>query len=365
MAEVEEQVVVHPAYEDFLPGSGVGVAPQAVEPPAAPANAPPQPAAQAEVAPATEAPADDIVEDPYEKAVLESLAPAQEEVTFSDDELAKVEKVLGTKDLKAFKGQFSTYEERISLLDKQVSELTPLKTGLESFTPALSNAFRLALDGKVEEAQEFLRELPKGVLLNKEAKSIPTKSLLKTYLPDKMSDEDFAVLEDPDSDPDEVKAIKAREKHYRDIASDMHERKRQEVAEANAASDREWSDRRKNYEEGVAATLANVKNTPLKAFADQGFMQSIQDGTWKGLFVKEDGVTPTPEQAARLLRAIHGEKLEKAQYNVGYKKGLEVGKLEMLAQSGGGSVNGRQGSTSGPGTQNQDPYEQFLPGARI
>jgi hypothetical protein len=324
--------------EGFLPG-GIKQPAQATAATTPTPEAPPAtPAPEAPVAsvndPVTPEVTDPDLQDPYAQIVEQETSEPQPEVTFTEEELAKIERIAGTKDLKDFVGKYSTTAEKAAMLEAQVNEYSAIKNSLEALPPAFRRAFDMAMEGKVEKAQEFLRDLPATVLTNKEAKDIPSEKLIPAYLGDKMTEEDFAILKDPEADPDEVKAIKAKERHYRDIAADMHERKRQEVMDAQKVESEARQMAVAKYNDGVAQALSTVKNSPYKVLADQGFQQEFQTGAWTRTFVQEDGVTPTPEAAMLLLKVRHHDKLVKAQADAAYKRGREAATKELLSQSG-------------------------------
>lgn len=294
--------------------------------------------------------------DPYEAAALASLEGESKPDVWTEDAKAALKARFGVDDPTEIETRISQAE----LIKQEYDSIVPLKQGLESMPPALKNAFNLAMQGKVEDALKYVKGIPDGVFMDKEAKHIPSEKLIPMYLEGKMTEEDFAILKDPDADPDEVKAVKAKEKHYRDIAADMHERKLAEVRNAQQESAKAQKEAYDNYVKSVAESLSHAKNTPLKAFVSKDVEQEIQTGNFVRRFLKEDGVTPTPEAASLLLKALHYDNMVKAQYNVGYKKGKSEAMLEIAnGKPGAPPVAGRAAGGAPPKGE-LTPAQQIL-----
>lgn len=345
--------------EGFLPG-GIKQPAQAAQP--VMAEVAPAPVVNTPTSEATPevTPGEVDANDPYAQIVEDSLRGPEAEVSFTDEELAKIEKIAGTRDLKDFVGKYSTTTEKASLLEAQVNEYSAIKNSLEALPPAFRRAFDMAMEGKIEKAQEFLRDLPTTVLTNKEAKNIPSNKLIPAYLGDKMTEQDFATMADPDTDPDVVDALKAKEKHYRDIAADLHERKRQEVLDAQKVESEARQAAIAKYNDGLAQSWATLKNSPYKALADQAFQQEFQSGAWTREFVQEDGVTPTPQAAMLLLKARHHDKLAQAKFDAGYKRGKADGEKGLISQAGSLPPTAGRANPAQGGGQAMSLDEQIL-----
>lgn len=330
VAETGEMVF---APKSFLPG-GNTVAPaqpkaEGVQEPAQKAEKQPTqtPAAQApakqEEPPNAEEKA--VEADPYEAVAEQSISPVEPVAKWTDDVKAAFKARFGVDD----PIEIETRIEQANLLKQEYDALLPIKQGLEALPPAVKNAFDLAMNGKAEEALKYLKEIPEGVFLNKEAKHIPSDKLIPMYLEGKMTKEDFDILKNPsDYDEDVVAAVKMKEKHFRDIASDMHERKLGEVRNAQAEAQAQQKQAYENYVKNVAQTISHAKETPLKAFVTKEFEQEIHTGSFVQRLLQDDGVTPTQEAATLLLKALHYDKMMEAQYKVGYRKGKSEGTLD-------------------------------------
>jgi hypothetical protein len=354
------EVVSAPA--NFLPGGNTAVAPKptagATTEPAAtaePAETPKPEANPEDPKPDTQKAEAETV-DPYEAAALASLEGSPKETPWSDEAKAALKSRFGVED----PIEIETRLNEAGLIKQEYDALLPIKQGIEGLPPAVKNAFSLALSGKPEEALKYLKELPDGVFMDKEAKHIPSDKLIPMYLDGKMSKEDFDILKNPsDYDDDVVAAVKLKEKHFRDIAADMHERKLGEVRNAQVEAQAAQKAAYEQYNKSVAETIAHAKNTPLGVFATKEFEQEIHTGSFVRRFLKEDGVTPTPEGATLLLKALNYDNMVKAQYNVGYKRGKSEGTLDVAnGKPGVPPVAGR--STAAPSTAELSPAERIL-----
>lgn len=357
---------------EFLPGSTQKPAPAQAPPPQQPPApaaqqqaqqpaAPQQPAAQEsknEQPTAPTAPAD-----PYEAIALGEEPPAP--VEWDDKAKGAFKSVFGADDPLAYKSQIETRLQQAELEAKQLQELLPLKQQFESLPPALKRAFQLALEGKAQEAHSYLRDMPDAVFLDKEAKNLPSEKLIKTHLPDAMSDEDFAILKDPDADPEEVKAIKAKEKHYRAIAADIHERQRQENASKLSEAENARRQQIEAYTGSVAQAITVAESTKYKALVTPEFKQALHDGSFLRSFLTEGG-TLTPEAGERLIWSYHGPKIAEAIGKAQYSKGKSEGLLEATSrQPGAPPIRGRH-SDAGPSIDSPDAAkERFLPGGSM
>jgi hypothetical protein len=320
-----------PVTQEVTPPTPAPAAAAATPAPAA-ATPTPAPAAPPVVTQPTDTPVVTPAVDPFEAAIEQSMAPAPTEVVWDDTAKNAFKSVFGAEDPLAYKTQIETERTEAQLAKQQLEQLTPLKQQLDALPPALHRAFMLAAEGKVADAQEFLKGLPTDVLENREAKNIPSDKLIEMYLPGKMSKEDFAKMKDPDTDPDVVDALKLKEKHLREVAVDMHERQRQSIIDQNTQASASLKQRQEQYTKGIAETVAAVQADPLlRSFADQSVINDIQSGAYIQKFIREDGITPTKEAGILYLKALHFDQMAKAQYNVGYRKGKSEAMLEAAS----------------------------------
>lgn len=301
-------------------------APEPNKPEAKPADV--APAADAkEVAAAVEDITPDTP-DPYESVINAALPTDGAPATITPEIAAAFKSHFGTEDPAEVQSRLTAAE----LLKTEYDQAVPTLTALNSMPPALQNAFALAMEGKIDEAQSFLQNLPGTVLSNKDAASIPKEKLIDAYFPGKLSEEDREALKDPDTDPDIKDAIKARMDHWHKAAKEMHESalteqrtQQQKQAEGQKAAF-------ENYKKATADSLTAAKQSPLGALVDPAVTNAITTGAYMKAFVQEDGVTPTKDAATRYLWAIHGEKLMKVADARGFKRGQMEGKLDATSR---------------------------------
>jgi hypothetical protein len=334
---------------NFLPGGNTVAAPKPTAGVAPePTPAPETPTETKAETPTPEAPkAEAEVVDPYEAAALASLEGSDKPDPWTAEAKAALKSRFGVEDPLELEARIN----EAGLVKQEYDALLPIKQGIENLPPAVKNAFSLALSGKPEEALKYLKELPDGVFMDKEAKHIPSDKLIPMYLDGKMSKEDFDILKNPsDYDEDVVSAVKMKEKHFRDIAADMHERKLGEVRNAQVEAQAAQKAAYEQYNKSVAESIAHAKNTPLGVFATKEFEQEIHTGQFVRRFLKEDGVTPTTEGATLLLKALNYDNMVKAQYNVGYKRGKSEGTLDVAnGKPGAPPVAGRSAAAPSQG----------------
>lgn len=360
--QTDTQVVVNPA-EAFLPGSqafGSTPEPQAQVPETKTVTPQAEAPQVAPVPPQAQEGQNTPEVDPVEAAIEASLQPAE---TFTWDDKAKgaFKNLFGHEDPTAFKADLDARFQEAELLKAEYEKLAPMKAQFDALPPSMQRAYQLAMEGKADEAQKYLQELPTDVFLNREAKNIPSDKLVDTYLPGKMSKEDWAALKDPDTDPDVKAALEAKSKHYRDIASDMHERKREAVAGELASRQQAQQQAIENYNKSTAKALAAASNDPvLKTFLTPDVKQDIQTGQFLKQFV-DDGFAPTEKAVTNYLWALHGPKIAQAQFNVGYRKGKNEGALEATAlQPGAPPAHGRVTGGTPPANSEESVKESIL-----
>jgi gluconate kinase len=352
-----------PTPASMMPG-GAPVQPQA--PPAvqqtATATPPVQPPAAEVTTTPTEVPivTPPAVVDPYD-AIATGDAP-QAPIEWDDKGKGAFKSVFGVDDPLAYKANIEQRLQTADLEAKQLQELLPLKQQLDGLTPALKRTLQLALEGKAQEAIAYIKDMPDVVFLDKEAKGLSSEKLIKTHLPDAMSDEDFAILKDPDADPEEVKAIKAKEKHYRAIAADIHERARQDNTSKLTEGDAIRQQQAQAWTGSVAGAITAAESTKYKALVTPEFKQALHDGSFMRSFLSEGGLL-TPEAGERLIWAHHGQKIAEAIGKAQYSKGKSEGLLEATSrQPGAPPIRGRQ-SDSGPPPDSPDALmARLMPG---
>lgn len=301
-------------------------APQAAAAPADPSA--PEPSLEAPKAPAApDAPdADDLT--PEEKILAGIADEGAAKPAWTDEQKKFFKDHTGYDDPDAYRSEFTKLQEEHRLLGEESKGLKALKGAFEKMDPHVKRAFELEQREKGA-GQKYLKGLPDVDMLSKDAKKIGDKQLLDTYVPDHgVTDEEWAVLSDPEADPAEASALKKRIGHLRSIGEDMHARKqgeyesdRKSEAEANDAA---W----KRFNEGKAAAIAYAKNGPLKAFVTPEHIKEIEQGTFVNRFFEDDGVTPKPTLLDAIIKAERFEEAREAARKAAYRKGKSDGLAE-------------------------------------
>lgn len=309
-----------------IASAAAAVANAALATPAVSADAPAK--ADTAAAAAKEVATTVITDDSYAKAV-EAIVPAtaQAPVDWTDDAKKAFKSLFNEEDPVNFK---KSIEERLTeaeLVKNEYQKVSPLVQAFNSFSPALQKAFSLAMEGKANEAQEYLRDMPTTLFNTKSVEDIPQKDLINQYFPGKISNEQWEMLEDPESDEDLVDALETRigllhesavEKYNKDVAAIVNEQK---AIEENTKAQYE------KYNSAVTSTISLAKNSPLGVLLDNGTKEQFSNGHFLSDFVEPDG-TPKPQAATLLLYARHGQKLIEAAEVRGYNRGRSEGLQE-------------------------------------
>ena len=269
----------------------------------------------------------------------------------------------GVEDPKAYKQSVEEKLTAAELLKAEYDKALPLVTALNSMPPAVQKAFALAMEGKVEEAQAFIRETPSGVLANKEAKDIPTRNLVDTHFPGKIKPEQWAMLDDPEADADMVEALKARVQLLHETAAEKHDKQREGIVQSRAQQEAAQKAAYDNYKQATASTISLAKSSPLGKLVDPGTVEQLTSGQFLSLFVQPDGVSPTPEAGTRYLWALHGEKLMQAAETRGYQRGKMEGSLETTSRQPGVPQPQRTNGDAPKNQTEEDRVRQLLFGA--
>lgn len=307
------------------------------------------------------------------EVVAETKAPEPDlYASVLDDALPATPKVEWTPEFKeAFKSRFGTedpseLESRLTaaeLVKAELDKVTPIVAGLNSMPPALQKAYAMVMEGKVDEAQAFLRDIPDTIFSNKEASKIPDQKLIDTYFPGKIKAEHWNMLKDPEADPDMVDALKSRIEVLKEAAVDKHEAQRTDIIKTKEQQAAAQTAAYEQYKEATAKTISLAKSSPLGKLLDQGTVEQITSGQHLQRFVQQDGVTPTPEAATLLLYAVHGEKLMKAAETRGYNRGKMEATLETTSRQPGIPVSQRTAGDAPVNQTEEDRVKQLLWGA--
>lgn len=291
-----------------------------------------QPAAPATPAapeiPAIEAPA---TADPY-AAVVEAMLPTEAApVTWNPESLNAFKGVFGAEDPVAYKADIEAKLTAAELLKAEHDKVTPIVQAINGLPPAFQKALSLATEGKLAEAQQYLRELPSGVFQNKASKDIPQQDLVEQRFPGKIKPEQWAMLKDPEADPDMVDALKTRINILHESAAELHDKELEGIVKTQAQVEAENKARYEKYQAATASTISLAKNSPFAKVLDQGTIDRITTGQFLADFVEADGVTPKPEAATLYLWAKHGQKAVVAAETRGYNRGKSEG-LQQATQ---------------------------------
>ncbi|MFO0190274.1 MAG: hypothetical protein ACK54F_03385 [Planctomycetia bacterium] len=314
--------------------------------PAATEAAPAQPAAEAQSAPVAapvqqEQPApvantggDSAANDPYATMVANIVGDQSPEinVAWTDEAKNLFKQTYGVEDPIAYKKELDSKLAESQLYKQKYDEVAPVLGQLEKLPPTMYRALQLALEGKVDDAQDYLKSLPKIALENKESKSLEDRLLIDTYLPGKIKPEQWDMLNDPEADEDTVDAIESRIAILRDTAAEMHDKKRDEIITQVQQQEAMKKQAFEDYQKGVADSIAVAKNSSLRVFVDDNVVGQVSNGSFIHKFVKEDGVTPTPEATTLYLKALHFDPAVKAAEARGYERGRQQALLEATSR---------------------------------
>ncbi len=295
-------------------------APQDTPAPAAGAK-PAEQAPPADSAPQTPTPSEPAAEpSPYDSVVASVLGDTPATIQWGDDAKNLFKTTFGVEDPLEFKKQVDLKDQKLSLVEKEVDELKPLKQAFESMPPAAHVAFQKLLQGDAKGAQEYLKSIPTVALENKEAAELSDRVLVDTYFEGKVKPEQWNLLNDPEADSDVVDAFKTKVSMLREAAEIKHDARRNEAKELAVKFEADQKAAHENYITAVAATIAEAKSTPLGVFVPQ-IENEIRSGHFVTKFVQPDGVTPTKEAATLLLKGLHFDQAVKAAEERGYARG--------------------------------------------
>lgn len=301
------------------------------QPAATPATAMP-PTAEA-VAPTT-TPTETIVAevapetvDPY-LAIVDSAMPTETVApAWTPEGLNAFKAVFQAEDPVAYHQEIQAKLTAAELLKAEQDKITPIVQALNSMPPALQKAFGMAMEGKLTEAQDYIRSTATSVLQNAPAKDLTDKQLIDERFPGKVKPEEWAMLSDPEADADIKAALKTRVEYLRATAADMHDADLTSVVTSQAQQEAARKAQYETYKTATASTISLAKSSPLGKLLDTGTVEQLTSGQFLGSFVEQDGVTPKPEAATLFLWAKHGPALMKAAETRGYNRGKQEGSL--------------------------------------
>ncbi len=204
-------------------------------------------------------------EDPYAKIVTSIVGddkPALD-IQWTDEAKNLFKQTYGVEDPLAFKKEIDTKLAESQLYKQKYDEAAPVLGQLEKLPPTMYRALQLALEGKVEDAQDYLKTLPKVALENKESKDLEDRTLIDTYLPGKIKPEQWEMLNDPEADEDTIDAIESRIAILRDTAAELHDKKRNEITAQVQQQEHMRKQAFEDYQKGVADSIAVAHPFPV------------------------------------------------------------------------------------------------------
>lgn len=301
--------------------------------------------------------------DPYASVLDTAFGAPAIPTTWDDPAKGVFKATFGADDPLAYKAEIEAKLEQANLLKTQYDQAAPVIEKLNGLPPALKQAFALIMANKYTEAQDYIRNTPDAILQNKEAKELSEQQLVDTYLPGKLTKEQWATLNDPEADTDVKDALRTRVDILKAAAADLHENQRTAIINSRQTEEQAQKQAFENYQAGVAASLANAKNSPLKGLVDPGTTEAIQTGKFLSDFVEQDGVTPTKDAVTRYLWSKHGPKLMEAAETRGYNRGKIEATLEATSRQPSTPSSARRNPGDTP--VDQDPntmWKQILLG---
>ena len=265
-------------------------------------------------------------------SLLDSMGSTAAAVVWTPEAKAVFNSTFGTDDPSAI----STRLEQAELLKAEYEKVKPFVDQFNDLPPAVLNSIKLAMAGKYKEAKEHIASTPEKILSNTPVEKLSDRDLIDTYFKGKISPDQWEIVNDPEADDDDlVDALKTRIGILREAAADKYIKDHSSQAELQTQEARLQQESYDRYNQGVASAIANVKNSPLKGFLDQGATEAIQSGSFLSRFVQEDRMTPTPEAAALYLKALHFDPAVKAADARGYARGKQEALLETTSRQPG------------------------------
>ncbi len=302
-------------------------------------------------------------QDDEDKVLRSALISSSEEEPVNEwDENAKklFKGMFGEDDPAAYLKERTRRDAEYEELAKEAKSGRSLNESLSKLSPALQRMIQMETSG--EDPISYMRSLPDVVISGKEAKDLSDKVLLDTYLPGKISKEEWEAKSGGDYDDLSIDegTLDYKIKALRQLAEVEHEKQRTGLSEAVAKADKEREAFLENYRKSEADSLAQAQLHPvLKAFAkDDALVQSFRNKSLeRDLLYLDDGVTPSPNKFVTLLKAKLFDKISKIQYEVGYERGRQEG-----MQEGTGNLRGPIGgrSTSGESQRKGSALDEYF-----
>ncbi len=278
--------------------------------------------------------------DPY-AGVLDNAFGEKTPATWTEEAKAAFKAEFGAEDPTAYRTDIETRLTAAELAKSELDKVSPVINAINSLSPAMQKAISMAIEGKEEEAQAFLRNTPGAILSNKEAKDLTDQELVEQRFPGKVKQSDWDALNDPETDPDVVDAIKTKVGHLREAAEILHNRDRDNIINSRAEEEQARAQQYEQFKQATAATISAAKSSPIGALLDNSVTEQISNGSFMDVFVDKNG-TPTKDAGTRYLWALHGEKLMKAAEARGLQRGREEGSLQATSRQPTSTASARR-----------------------
>jgi len=288
----------------------------------------------APVTPVTEAPATPAVEtDPFLSALRGTTdTPA----AWADEAKNLFKQTFGEDDPFAYKTRIQqelAEKEEFKQRAVQGDNITAALKKIEQENPVLHAAFLEQLEGR--DALQYIASLPNATILGKSSKDIADKVLLKTYLGDKFSTEEWKAIETNDFSElgVEKEVVDAKIKTLRPAAEFMHDQRNQEHNARIQSREQAIAAAREADTKTRAAAIAAATSDPYaKLYVNQETIQSFRDGKlFQGVFTQEDGALH-PNAFTAAIKAKHYDSDVKRAYAAGMEAGKQSGLQEGTAQ---------------------------------
>lgn len=297
--------------------------------------------------------------DDFTKALL----GVQQTVEWNEDAKKLFKATYGEDDPLAFKQKYQETLTQAEVLKKQAEEAEALKASLkrvEDSNPALHAAILEELEGR--DGLAYISKLPNANILGKKPTDLNDETLLRTYLGDKFTEDEWKAYRTGDYDDIGLtkEIMEAKVKALRPVAEHMHETRNQEYRSGIQQREEAYRQQREKYNQVVVQSVSKAQEDPFaKLYLNQETIEAFRSGTLsKGLLTDEDGATPHPNMLAALIKAKHFDEAVKRAFEAGKKAGEQRGLKQGVAQLPTPGPGGRV--TAPADGQKVDPYAETL-----
>lgn len=285
-------------------------------------------------------------------------APADDSPAWDDTHKRLFKEVTGSDDPGKFREEYAKLKEEHTIHAKNNAELKSFHDRISKLDPRVQRAIQLEM-GEKGAGQKYLTSQPPIDLLGKDAKKIGDRQILDMHISDHgITEEQWALLNDPDADPGEQDALKRRIGFLRANAEDMHKKAQSAFADEEKAEAEAARAEQERFNEAVASTIAHAKNGPMKAFLTAAHEEEVRTGKFLGRFFQNDGISPKPELLDIILKAEKYDSMKEAARKAMYKQGRSDGAQEIMAGMPATPRNGRAVNTQQQ--QKTNPYSDLL-----